>query len=256
MKKSLFLVLTILSCSPKRESIQHYPESTSDASWSFYEGKIPLDDTRFLQIELSLVPLANPAEGQYQLTEYLDDGSSLQGISNMSGSYSSFEAEGRIIIRLHNSALGNSVKRTYYARNEKGDLRFREENLRAVDLSLLRIDDERFSVLATTEQPVSENPNDHLYKRTSSYFTIEGYFRHTGDSADFFEMNTEHRWAITKLGAYTAAIRQYHELVEKKFQPVYLKGVGFSIHRPDEKGNKVEALVIKKLVQMSSISGN
>jgi hypothetical protein len=254
MKNYVLIIAFLLSCSSGKEKLQFYPESGPVVNWTHFEGKVPLDQSRSLVIELSLLPSANPAEGQYQLYESIDDGASSQSISELTGSYSAFQDDGRIIVRLHNSALGDVVKRNYYVKNEKGDLRYREENLRSVDLSLLRLDDDTFSVLATTSLPLSENPNDYVYRRSSSYFTIEGYFRHTGDSADFFEMNTQRRWAITKMGAYTGAIRQYHELVEKKFQPVYLKGVGFSINRPDENGNRVEALVIKKLLQMSSVS--
>jgi hypothetical protein len=253
MKSHLFLLCILLGCTPNREKLKFYPEPPSDSRWTSYEGKVPLDDHRSLIIELNLQASANPAEGRYQLYEYIDDGTSLNAVSELDGGYSSFEEEGKVVVQLHNSALGNNVKRSYYAKNEKGDTRFQEETLRAVDLSLLRINDETFSVLATTFAQVSENPNDQLYKRTSAYFTIEGYFRHTGDSADFFEMNTEHRWAITKMGAYGSAIQQYHELAYEKFQPVYLKGIGFTIHRPDKNGATVEALVIKKLLQMSSV---
>jgi hypothetical protein len=254
MKKRICLFLLIASCSPKREELRFYPDSRSASTESIYEGRLPLDEKRVLVIELNLLPYANSAEGQYKLQETIEDWTSSYPLPARSGTYSSYQDEERILVRLHNSALGDGVIRTYYAKNEKGDIRFREENLRGVDLNLLRLDDETFSVLSTTSEPVSRNADDHLYKRTSSYFTIEGYFRHTGDSADFFEMNTEHRWAVSKMGAYTSAIRQYHELVQEKFQPVYLKGVGFSINRPNESGKKVEALVIKKLVQMSSVA--
>ena len=256
LKKLILLFFVFVSCNSKREELRFFPEPESVSSQSFYEGRIPLDEKRVLVIELSLLPYANSAEGQYQLVEAIQDGSSSYPLPEHSGTYSSFQEGERIVVHLHNSALGDGVKRTFYAKNEKGDLRFREENLRAVDLTLLRLDDETFSVLSTTSEPVSRNANDHLYRHTSLNFTIEGYFRHTGDSADFFEMNTERRWAVTKLGVYSAAIRQYHELVQEKFQPVYLKGVGFSINRPNESGKKVEALVIKRLVQMSSVPQN
>jgi hypothetical protein len=254
MKKALLLFVVLVSCSPKREELRFFPDSQSTSNASIYEGRLPLDEKRLLVIELNLLPYANSAEGQYKLLETIEDGPSWYPLPERSGTYSSYQDGEKIIVRLHNSALGDGVKRTYYAKNEKGDTRFQEENLRAVDLNLLRLDDETFSVLSTTSEPVSRNADDHLYKRSSPYFTIEGYFRHTGDSADFFEMNTEHRWAVSKMGVYTSAIRQYHELVQEKFQPVYLKGVGFSINRPNESGKKVEALVIKKLVQMSSVA--
>jgi hypothetical protein len=250
----LFTLCLFLSCAPKKETLQFYPDSEPNSEWSSYEGRIPLDDHRALVIEMNLLASATPAEGEYQLFEYIDNGSSIDAISKLTGSYSSYREGENVVVQLFNSSLGDLVNRTYYAKNERGDLRYREEKLRAVDLRLLRHDDETFSVLATTSKPVSVNANDRIYKRTSVYFTIEGYFRHTGDSADFFEVNTETRWAVTKMGAYGAAIRQYHELAQDKFQPVYLKGVGFSINRPDEKGNRVEALVIKKLVQMSSLA--
>jgi hypothetical protein len=249
----LFVSCFFLCCAPK-ESLQVDQDSEPNPEWSSYEGRIPLDDHRALVIELNLLASAIPSEGEYKLIEYIDDGSSINALSKLSGTYSSYQGGEKVVVQLLNSSLGDVIKRTYYAKNEKGDVRYREENLRAVDMRLVREGDESFSVLATTLQPVSGNANDRIYKRTSMYFTIEGYFRHTGDSADFFEINTETRWAVTKMGAYNAAIRQYHELAQDKFQPVYLKGVGFSINRPDKQGNRVEALVIKKLVQMSSVS--
>jgi hypothetical protein len=247
---SVFLIVFLCCCAKK--DLTEPVVLAADQHWNFYEGKIPLDDTRSLIVELALLTGDNPLEGSYRLTEKIESENILEDVSDLEGSFSMYNNNGRVILQLLNSSLSVPVKRTFYRKNEKGKSIFQEENLRARDLSLLYLDDDMMSVLATFSEPVSTDPSYYVYKKSSDPFTIEGYFRHTGDSADFYEMNTERRWAISKSGAYASAIKQYHLLAEEKFEPVYLKGVGFSINRPDKTGKKVQALVIKRLLQMSS----
>jgi hypothetical protein len=252
MTPRLSIVLLLFFCCCAKKDITEPIVQSIQPQWNFYEGKIPLDDTHNLIIELALLTGDNPLEGSYRLIEKIESENLLEDVSDLEGSFSMFNDNGRVVIQLLNSSLSIPVKRTFYKKDEKGKSVFREENLRARDLSLLYLDDDMMSVLATFSEPVSADPNHYIYRKTSDPFTIEGYFRHTGDSADFYEMNTERRWPISKSGAYLSAIKQYHLLAEEKFEPVYLKGVGFSINRPDKTGKKVQALVIKRLLQMSS----
>ena len=251
MRNSLALISIFCFCCAKKESAE-LVQPDDDHSWAYYEGKIPLDETRNLIVELALWTGDNPSEGAYRLIEKLETENASEDVSNLEGSFSVYNNDGRVVIQLLNSALSDPLKRTFYMKTDKGKTSFREENLRATDMSLVYLDDDMLSVMATFSEPVSTDPNHYVYKRSSDIFTIEGYFRHTGDSADFYEMNTERRWPVSKGGVYSSAIKQYHQLAEEKFEPVYLKGVGFSISRPDRKGKKVQALVIKRLLQMSS----
>jgi hypothetical protein len=103
---------------------------------------------------------------------------------------------------------------------------------------------------STEHAPEADRPI--LIKRTSKPFTVEGYFTHMGDSARFEEINTEQLWPVSKLGAYHVATRQYHQLADKKYERIYLKGVGYSVVRYDRRDEGEEALVFKKILQMTS----
>ena len=83
-------------------------------------------------------------------------------------------------------------------------------------------------------------------------FTVEGYFRPRGDTADFLEMNTKEVWALSKLGAYNLASRQYYALTTGKYDLVYLKAIGYTVRHTNRAGQQVEALVLKRIIQMSS----
>ena len=252
MTRRLLFILILCTCCSRKENTDAIVQPSAARGWIAYEGKIPLDETRNLIVELALLASDNPSEGSYRLVERLEHENLLEDVSNLEGSFSVYNDNDRVVIQLLNSGLSDPVKRTFYSKNERGKVAYQEENLRAEDLSLVYLDDDMLSVLASFSEPVSRDPNHYIYKRSSDVFTIEGYFRHTGDSADFYEMNTERSWAISKNGAYGSAIKQYHQLAEEKFEPVYLKGTGFSIQRHDKKGKKVQALVIKRLLQMSS----
>ena len=128
----------------------------------------------------------------------------------------------------------------------------REEVFRDSDLTVKLKGKNTLVVLDESLQPVTIDPVFNLHRRTSKLFTVEGYFRHNGDTADFLEMNTKESWAVSKLGDYRHAIRQYHQLTSEKFEVTYLKGVAYTIRQTNRQGNAVDALVLKNILQMTS----
>ena len=57
---------------------------------------------------------------------------------------------------------------------------------------------------------------------------------------------------MSKLGDYHQAISQYHKLTKQKFEVTYLKAIGYSIEQTNREGKQIEALVFKKVLQMTS----
>jgi hypothetical protein len=163
-----------------------------------------------------------------------------------------------MIIQFINSAQPEGVTRTYLTPGYSGNITnshlkmIREESFRKTDLVVKLESKNTLAVLDQDLIPVSPDPAHHLTKRTSRLFTVEGYFRHNGDTADFFEMNTREHWAVSKLGDYHQAIRQYHKLVKEKFEITYIKATGYSIRHINRDGREIEALVFKRVLQMTS----
>ena len=252
--KKLFLwavlILIFSSCETKNKSSEPFPTSSTDKPWTVYEGKIPLDEKRNLYQEVSLLSGA-PGEGYYRLIETIEEDNIQTPLSELQGSYTTYydSIPEERIIQLHNSAITTDVIRTSTSKHSR---MIREENLRKRDLRLKSGLGDVLFVLNKDLEPITEEPEFNLSKRTSKLFTVEGYFIHKGFSGDFFEMNTRERWIVSKQGAYHQANRYYHELAEKKFEGLYLKAVGYSINQIDKDGKEVEALVFKKIIQMTS----
>ena len=217
-----------------------------------YEGRIPLDEFRNLYMEVSLRPSREPGEGFFTLHETLEEEEGDRVVSDLHGKYSITPDESRetLIIHLHQSSVMEKIKRTFLNTKDK---KLYQENFRNSDLRLRR--DENMTLLTIVNlnsQRISEENEPVLIKRTSKPFTVEGYFTHMGDSARFEEINTEQLWPVSKLGAYQIATRQYHQLADKKYERIYLKGVGYSVVNFNTKGEEGEALVFKKILQMTS----
>src|SRR5690349_21064008 len=162
MTSRLSIVLIVFLCCCAKKDITEPVVLAADQHWNFYEGKIPLDDTRSLIIELALLAGDNPLEGSYRLTEKIESENILEDVSDLEGSFSMYNNNGRVILQLLNSSLSIPVKRTFYRKNEKGKSIFQEENLRARDLSLIYLDDDMMSVLATFSEPVSTDPSYYV----------------------------------------------------------------------------------------------
>jgi hypothetical protein len=127
-----------------------------------------------------------------------------------------------------------------------------EEYFRNTDLVLQVKGQYTLVVLDKKAVPITYDAQFNLVRRMSRPFTVEGYFTHKGDSADFFEINTKEAWAVSKHGAYIQAINQYHQLAKVKFENLYLKAVAYPIHHVNKDGKEGEALVFKKIIQMTS----
>ena len=229
------------------------PEPEENNIWITYEGRVGLDDKASLYIELSMLPSNAVGEGFYHLKEVLEPEAAGLPLAVLKGKYST-------IIQLHNSVRSPGLTRTYQAPGFRGNITdshltmIREEPFRAADLTLKLQAKHKLIVLDDRLQVVSDDPAHNLVSRTSRPFTIEGYFRHNGDSADFSELNTGEVWAVSKYGDYPKAIRQYHQLTTEKFELTYLKGIGFSIRHVNKEGTEIDALVIKKVLQMTATS--
>lgn len=256
-----FILIATFSCdnSGNTPAVASFPPE-ENASLFAYEGRVPLDEKRHLYIELSISEARQTGEGSFRLEEFLEEDNKRSPVASCVGNYSTLfgsNPEERLL-QLHNTGHPKPLKRKYLSHGSGGSRTssntrmIREEPFRGTDLALGIEGNNRLIVLNRDLQPVSLEREHNLIKRTSRIFTIEGYFRHNGDSADFHELNTEDTWAVTKFGDYQTAIRQYYQLTQRKFQVTYMKAIGFSISHIDKQGREVEALVIKKVLQMTS----
>jgi hypothetical protein len=264
MKKLFwFILIGVLSCENRKQLPAEIASDTGENTmWSTYEGRVPLNDDYSLYIEVSIKPSTETGRGIFELKESVEGGNSVSTAVTFKGEYSTLYGENaeERIVQFHNTAREQGLKRTHVVtgfKNNVTDSRLkmiREEEFRATDLTLKVGDKHKLLVLDDRLQQVSTESEHNLVKRTSRVFTIEGYFRHNGDSADFVELNTGENWPVSKYGDYMKAIRQYHQLTQKKFQVTYLKGTGFSIRHTNKQGEELDALVIRKVLQMTSTS--
>lgn len=264
MKKlSYVLLLTVLSCNHRSAVNEEFPRvSEENGGWITYEGRVPLNENGSLYLEVHMLPSSQTGEGLYQITEYLETGNSRSAETAYKGKYSTFygDTPDEMIVQFYNSSRPDGLRRTYLTPGFRENLTdsdlkmIREEPFRTTDLILKTFGRNKLLVLDDHLQVASDDGEHNLVKRTSKPFTIEGYFRHNGDSADFREMNTGEKWAVSKYGEYHKAIREYHQLTQRKFDVTYLKGIGFSIRHTNRQGKDVEALVIKRVLQMTADS--
>ncbi len=249
--KLIGFYLLLCCCESKEKVTDIFPvKSEQTQGWIVYEGFVPVNEKASLFIELSLLPGA-AGEGEYHLTELLEVEGLKEELPPMYGRYSTLVGSTveEVILYVHKSSREKGIKRTYLTLDGK---RFREELIRTTDLTLRKNGDELLIVLNSHAEPLTLESKFNLKKRSSKLFTVEGYFAHTGDSAVFLEMNTKERWGISKRGQYDQALQGYYELTEKKFESVYVKAIGYSIVEEKKNGRKVDALVLKKILQMSS----
>lgn len=261
MKKLSYLILIgVFSCQVDKGQDHLPPVEQQDAEWMTYEGRVPLDEQTNLFIELSIQPSGIAGEGRYQMEEFMEVNNHYTPLSSFTGNYSTLygESPDEMAVQFHNSAQPEGVRRTYLAPGFKGEFTnsqikmIREEPFRQTDLVVKNSGNNTLVILDNDLKPITANPGFNLTKRSSPLFTVEGYFRHNGDTADFLEMNTGQAWAVSKLGDYEQAIRQYHQLAHDKFEVTYLKGIGFSIRHINKEGVEGDALVLKKVLQMTS----
>jgi hypothetical protein len=249
MKYLVLLLLTLASCNAAENRTSDTGQNFADSP-EFYEGRVPIDEQSYLYCEVSLYPSVITGEGKYDLKESIEGATSVH-TEEMSGSYSSVtDKEGSAIITLHGSARTAHLVRVYTTVSGK----IRTENFRDTDLTFVRNRNERLIVLDRYSRPVSLSYRHNLVKRTSDIFTIEGYFRHKEDTAEFYEMNTQTKWPIAKMGAFMDAAQQYYSITSRKNEPIYLKGTGFVVELVNAENKRVRALVFKKILQTTSVS--
>lgn len=254
MKSSLFyffIFSLLISCNLQTKSEEDFP-GEAEKGLFVYEGKIPLTETTSLYQVISLKPGRDPGEGYYTLDEFVEEDGGQRQVGSFKGNYSTFYDDGNendIEIHFHNSSQLTGVARIYPIAN---GTRIREEQFRKKDLILRRRSDDLLTVLDYDHQPVSSDLRHNLSRRASPVFTVEGKFAHVGDSAVFYEVNTERTWPVSKMGVYDQAIRQYHQLANEKNEGIYLKATGYSINWKNGKHRSEEALVLRKVISMSS----
>lgn len=261
MKKLIcFLLIGLFSCQKEDNAAEHpASDKLESIRWTTYEGRVPLNEKTNLYMEVSLLPADRPGEGSFTLHEWLEVDFLHTPLSSFEGKYSTLygETPAEAVIQFHNSAQATGLKRTYLTR-QMGNLSassmrvIREELFRDTDLAVKIQGDNKLIVLDGNSVPVTLDAQFNLTKRTSKLFTLEGYFRHNGDTAEFYEMNTHERWAVSKLGAYYHAIRQYHLLTKAKFEVTYLKATGFSVRQTNKARQEIDALVLKRVLQMTA----
>jgi len=256
-----FILLTMLACENRTKApVGSFISPEENTQWITYEGRIPLTDEVNLYMELSIQPADQSGEGKYELSERLETDNSLGEPTSFEGKYSTLQGNtpDEVLFQLLNSARENGFDRTYITRGFQGSitdshLRVRRtEPFRVTNLTVKTSGSNKLLVLDDQLNLIEQGNEYNLVRRASRLFTLEGYFRHNGDSADFREINTGERWPVSKYGDYRKAIRQYHQLTQTKFQVTYLKAVGFSIRHVDRSGHEVDALVIKKVLQMTT----
>jgi hypothetical protein len=261
MKKNLiFFILTALSCHTEKKPGQKFPLDDTATGWATYEGRVPLGDRRNLYLEVSMLPSTLMGEGYFRLSESLEEGDLKVILSEAKGQYTTlYDGDSDdLIIHFHNSAQATGVKRSYLSTTRSTYLTdanmkvIREEFFRKTDLILKTEGKNKLVVLDERLNPLTLDSPYNLVKRISTLFTAEGYFRHSGDTAIFLEMNTGEKWAVSKLGAYEQATRQYHQLVKGKWEVTYLKAVGYCVSQFDASKKENNALVLKTILQMTS----
>ncbi|HET9487075.1 MAG TPA: hypothetical protein VFO54_06560 [Chryseosolibacter sp.] len=262
MKKlKYFILIGIFSC--QREKIPDgipLPEQANDVALIVYEGRVPLNDKASLYLEVSMSQSDQAGEGSFQIDEFIEEDFNHTPVASFKGNYSTLYGEDRqeIVVQFRNSAHEDGLKRTYLANGFKGDFTtsrikmIREEAFRQTDLTVRIHGKNKLVVLDDNLIPVTSDDHFNLTRRNSRLFTLEGYFRHNGDTADFLEMNTKEAWSVTKLGDYQKAITQYHQLVKEKSEVTYIKATGFSVRHTNKEGREIEALVLKRVLQMTA----
>jgi hypothetical protein len=247
----LFLLVGIVQCSTREEPAS-LPSDYSDKS--VYEGRIPLGEERFLYMEVTLVPDNATGDGQYYLKEWVEEKEMPARLfSESKGLYNAIYGQGSdnqvLVFQLLHSGNPDGVKRVY---SPPGERKIKTTQFRKDDLELQASGENLLIVLDADREPITREPVFNLLKRSSRLFTVEGYLTHRGDTADFLEMNTGEKLLVAKTGAYEEAIRQYHILRQDKYEPIYLKAIGYTVQIRNSKKKMIDALVLKKLLQMTS----
>ena len=249
MKTALFtlLVVILFSCSKSRKiSNEPFPYLlASDVEWITYEGILPNVNGQDVLVELELLPGAPGMESYFKLNETLSV-SSKTGVMAMGsqshGKYTVlFGSSTHNFIQINNKALLRSIMR---------GKPFTPDDHVDGDLLLRSQGDHKLVLMGRDLQEV--DPRYTLIRR-SELFTVEGYFTLYNDSTtDYYERNTQKKWAVARFGCYDEAVRGYNVLAKEEFEGIYLKALSYSIRHTDERGKEADALVFKRILVMDS----
>lgn len=209
----------LFSCSQSPEISDPFPVLlTPDNEWITYEGILPSEGGHDALVELKLRPGAPGYESHYKLNEsvYLKDAA--MGV-NSHGNYTVlYGGPDHTLIQIKDRTLINSVSRgrkIVWGDRVTQDLLLKSNG----DYELVLLDKNMQEVI----------PSYKLTRR-SDLFTVEGYITFANDTVDFFERNTRQPWAVSKLGKYHEADSIYKLLAKEKFEGIYLKALGYSVH--------------------------
>ncbi len=250
--KILFVTASILglsSCSeapkPVSDSFPDYlPTATED--WITYEGILPSENGQPVGVTLQLMPGSPGMDGYFKMQETLD----LPGLPRISmgtrtqGQYSLLLGSGPYhIIRISHRILTGSLM---IGKD------FGPSDLVRDDLFLKGIDEHQ---LVLVNDKFNEIDPGYSLIRRSDLFTVEGYFTVYPDTTEFYERNTQKKWAVARLASYDEAVKKYRLLAREKFEGIYLKALSYSVRYSDPTGKEINALVFKRILTMDSTTG-
>lgn len=249
----LFFCVLLYSCG--KEPVPADAFNVLPSQLRQFEGRVSLGTDELLRYEIDFIEGDITGEGIYKMKESLETPNGLELLQEITGQYTSAfgygDQQDAVIIRLHHSSLPDGVKRVFKANPSTRIIT--EEVFRKKDLTLGKINEFTLMVLDNRLQPVSDDADHFLYRKTSRPFTVEGYFVHLGNNLSFHELNTDEDMDVAKLGEYETALKNYYQLRIEKSEKLYLKGVGYTTVVTDAKtGKQKEMLVLKKIIQMQS----
>jgi len=251
MKKlfPIIFVVGLLSCSRSSRTVQEpFPNLLApDLEWITYEGTLPSGNGQDLLVEIHLLPGAPGMHSYYKLTEKLDSSEADRPFvmsTKSQGTYSVLSGSpGHNIVQITNRRRMNAVmlgKKFGHGEHVTGDLLLKSNG----DHELVMVNED-FQLV---------DPRFLLIRR-SGLFTVEGYLTVVGDSAEYFERNTQKPWAVARFACYDKAVSSYHVLAKEKFEGVYLKALSYSVRQKDRNGREIDMLVFKRILRMGDTEG-
>ena len=251
--KTFLIALSLagmLACSQSgddREPFPHYQIDEED--WIIYEGILPANNGQEVKVELSLVPATPGMASHYKILESFDSkepGNAYSASVSSDGSYDLLSGEETSIIRLFDKRMTRALFLS------RGQMETLNEDLKMKQDLYLKSNGEHQLILVDNDFNVVDRRYT-LTRRTSPLFTVEGYFTVYDDTTDFYEKNTQKKWAVAQLAEYDEAVKKYNYLAKEKFEGVYLKALSYSIARKNRKGEEVKALVFKRIIEIDSM---
>ena len=232
-------ILVLLSCRQEYK-IASEPFPTKlyfEPDWIAYEGVLPFENDRPLNMELELRPGSVGENGYYRFKTWSD------------------ESNGHIMAGWY----GNGSYTVLYGGPNERIIQFKISRyiLRHNKKPLTEERELAFKINGDHELILLDNNLDmavpsHRLIRRSKLFTVEGYITFEKDTADFFERNTMEKWVVSRLASYPEVRDQYQKLAKERFEGIYVKALAYSVTQVDNSGKETDALVLKKIVTMNA----